>query len=379
MKLNIAYPATGCQKLIEVDDENKLRAFYDKRMSAEVDGAALGDEFKEYVFKISGGNDKQGFPMKQGVLTSARVRLLLSKGHSCYRPRREGERKRKSVRGCVVSSELSVLNLVVVKKGPADIPGLTDSQKPRRLGPKRASKIRKLFNLTKKDDVRDYVVKRRIVKDGKKAYFKKPQIQRLITPQRLQRKRAVRAEIKSRYMKSQAEAKEYNAIIAERFKEQKGKRASEVTKRRSESSMKKGETSGDKDKAKVDVAKSEKKKEKKEPKTEKKKGEGKKGEGKKGEGKKSEGKKSEGKKSEGKKSEGKKPEGKKPEGKKKEAPKKEKVEKKKEPKPKQAAQPKQGAQPSQGTQPKSEKKEKKEKKKKEPQQKKPKDDASKKQ
>jgi len=125
------------------------------------------------VFKISGGNDKQGFPMKQGVLTSARVRLLLSKGHSCYRPRREGERKRKSVRGCVVSSELSVLNLVVVKKGPADIPGLTDSQKPRRLGPKRASKIRKLFNLTKKDDVRDYVVKRRIVKDGKKAYFKK--------------------------------------------------------------------------------------------------------------------------------------------------------------------------------------------------------------
>lgn len=46
-----------------------------------------------------------------------RVRLLLSKGHSCYRPRRDGERKRKSVRGCIVDSNLSVLALVIVRKG----------------------------------------------------------------------------------------------------------------------------------------------------------------------------------------------------------------------------------------------------------------------
>jgi small subunit ribosomal protein S6e len=69
------------------------------------------------VVRIAGGNDKQGFPMKQGVLTNGRVRLLLSKGHSCFRPRRSGERRRKSVRGCIVDSNLSVLALVVVKKG----------------------------------------------------------------------------------------------------------------------------------------------------------------------------------------------------------------------------------------------------------------------
>merc|ERR1719494_1052404 len=78
--------------------------------------------------------------MKQGIMTNGRVRLLLSKGHSCYRPRRTGERKRLSVRGCIVDATLSVLNLVVVKKGDNDIPGLTDRVIPRRLGPKRTGK-----------------------------------------------------------------------------------------------------------------------------------------------------------------------------------------------------------------------------------------------
>lgn len=38
--------------------------------------------------------------MKQGVLCNHRVRLLFKKGMSCYRERRKGMRKRKSVRGC---------------------------------------------------------------------------------------------------------------------------------------------------------------------------------------------------------------------------------------------------------------------------------------
>jgi len=244
MKLNIAYPATGCQKVIECDDDNKLRAFYDKRMSTEVDGSHLGDDFKGYVFKITGGNDKQGFPMKQGVLTAQRVRLLLATGHTCYRPRRTGERKRKSVRGCVVSAELSVLNLVVVKKGDKEIPGLTDAIKPRRHGPKRAANIRKLFNLTKKDDVKEYNIKRKIAKEGQKAYFKRPKIQRLITPQRLQRKRAERSEAKERFEKSRKLAEEYNALLAGRYKEQRDKRAAVIQKRRSASTRKSAAPAG---------------------------------------------------------------------------------------------------------------------------------------
>lgn len=36
------------------------RIFYEKRMSQEVAVDSLGDEWKGYVFRITGGNDKQG-------------------------------------------------------------------------------------------------------------------------------------------------------------------------------------------------------------------------------------------------------------------------------------------------------------------------------
>lgn len=154
MKLNVSYPANGSQKLIDVDDDRRLRDFMEKRMGQEVECPNLGEEWSGYIVRITGGNDKQGFPMKQGIMTPGRVRLLLSEGHSCYRTRRSGERRRKSVRGCIVSHDLSVLAISIVKKGEAEIPGLTDVVHPKRLGPKRASKIRKFFALSKDDDVR---------------------------------------------------------------------------------------------------------------------------------------------------------------------------------------------------------------------------------
>merc|ERR1712003_255003 len=135
-----------------------------------------------------------GFPMRQGVLTNTRVRLLCKKGHKAYRTRRAGERKRKSVRGCIVGQDIAVLNLVVTQVGEKTIEGLTDSSAPRRLGPKRANKIRSLFNLTKEDDVREYVIARNYTSKKGKEVRKAPKIQRLVTPLTLQRKRARKAE-----------------------------------------------------------------------------------------------------------------------------------------------------------------------------------------
>ena len=232
MKLNIACPLTGAQKMIDIDDEKKLRALYDKRISQEVDGEHLGEEFAGYVFRITGGNDKQGFPMKQGVLCAHRVRLLLHKGVSCFRERRKGARKRKSVRGCIVASDIAILNLVVTQKGEQEIEGLTDTQVPVRLGPKRASKIRKLFNLNKEDDVRKYVIRRKFEKK-EKTVEKAPKIQRLVTPLTLQRKRARKAAKTAAVEKSKAAASAYARLKAQRLQEQKEERRSAISKRRS--------------------------------------------------------------------------------------------------------------------------------------------------
>jgi len=226
MKFNIANPATGAQKLLDLDDERRYRIFYDKRISQEVPGDSLGDEWKGYLFRITGGNDKQGFPMKQGVLLPHRVRLLLSDGQSCYRIRRTGERRRKSIRGCIIGPDIAVLSLVIVKQGEQEIPGLTDVVLPKRLGPKRATKIRKFFNLSKEDDVRKYVIRREVKsqkKEGAKPYFKSAKIQRLVTPIRLQRRRHLRS-LKRRRLESQKEQKvEYDALISKRVAEKKAK------------------------------------------------------------------------------------------------------------------------------------------------------------
>lgn len=162
-------------------------------MGQEVEADGLGESYKGYIFKITGGNDKDGFSMKQGIIVKKRIRLLLSKGHKSYRPRRTGERKRKSVRGCIVGPDICALSLVLIKKGETPIEGLTNVQVPRRLGPKRLNRIRKLFGFDKKKDhvslVKKAIIRRKFKTAAGKDRQKAPKIQRLVTPDRLRRKR----------------------------------------------------------------------------------------------------------------------------------------------------------------------------------------------
>jgi len=214
MKINIAYAEKGSQKQFEIDDEKKLAFLYEKQIRQDVPMDQLGEQFTGYVCKITGGNDKQGFPMKLGVMTTNRVRLLLKKGQSCYRPRRKGERKRKSVRGCQISSDISVLNMTIVRRGEKEIPGLTDRECLKRLGPKRASKIRGLYGLTNKDDPRQYVIRRMVGKNSKA-----PKIQRLVTDQRRRRKRKVKALKKQKHIRRKELAEEFHQKSKNKGKE----------------------------------------------------------------------------------------------------------------------------------------------------------------
>jgi small subunit ribosomal protein S6e len=220
MRINIAYPRNGTQKSLKFDDEKQWSRLIDRRLGQEFDGELFGPEYKGYIFRITGGSDRDGFAMKQGVMTKAKLQLLLKEGSTGYFARREGTSLRKTVRGCIVGGELGAINLIVVQKGEKEIAGLTDVTIPRRLGPKRANKIRKLFNIPKHSDnigVKDakkikvdpldvcrVVIKRITKKVGDKSYYKAPKIQRLITSERLRRKRVRQAEKYDTVKKNQA-------------------------------------------------------------------------------------------------------------------------------------------------------------------------------
>merc|ERR1712046_379949 len=173
-----------------------------------------------------------------GVLKQKRVRLLLSEGSSCYRARKEGERKRRSVRGCIVGPDLSIVNLTIVKTGDKEIPGLTDeaSVRPLRLGPKRASRIRKFLELERGDDVIKAVnmIRRKTKytnKAGKEVTVDKaPKIQRLVTPLTLQRKRRRAHKKAADRAKALSEAAAFQQLSTQRLKE---RRASEKARRSS--------------------------------------------------------------------------------------------------------------------------------------------------
>jgi small subunit ribosomal protein S6e len=97
--------------------------------------------------------------------------------------------------------------------------------RPRRLGPKRASKIRALFALEKTDNVVEYAksFKRQIDpkedKNKGKHRFKYPKVQRLVTPSRLQNKRALVAGKRHRAEKQRDLKAAYATLLAQRAKE----------------------------------------------------------------------------------------------------------------------------------------------------------------
>ena len=211
MRITLAYPQNGTQICVDIEDNQTLSGLYDKHLGQEIPGEILGNQYKGYIFRIGGGYDKEGFPMKLGVHTPRRVRLLLKAGTSCYRPRKDGERKRKTVRGCIVSSEISALHLVVLEKGEQEIQGLTDVEVGRRYGPKRATKLKRLFGIEDpKADVAKLVL-RREVKPGKHTA---PKVQRLITPRRLARKAREQKERAARKERSANRLKAFEQLRA---------------------------------------------------------------------------------------------------------------------------------------------------------------------
>ncbi|PIN98668.1 MAG: 30S ribosomal protein S6e [Candidatus Diapherotrites archaeon CG10_big_fil_rev_8_21_14_0_10_31_34] len=85
-----------------------------KKIGEQVKLDSIGLE--GYEAKISGGSDKQGFPMRTDIPGIARKKIFI-KGGIGFHPKRKGERKRVSVRGNTISEETEQVNLVITKQG----------------------------------------------------------------------------------------------------------------------------------------------------------------------------------------------------------------------------------------------------------------------
>jgi small subunit ribosomal protein S6e len=120
-KLNISGGNTGLgkglSKLVEID-EKKFR-FEGMKIGDSIKGGLLG--FPNYEFQITGGSDSSGFPMRKDVHGPVKKRILVSKRAIGYKPRRKGQKKRKTVRGSEITYDMTLINLKVTKYGEAEL------------------------------------------------------------------------------------------------------------------------------------------------------------------------------------------------------------------------------------------------------------------
>ena len=120
-------------KLVISEGEKSHQLEVDQTQTKQLVGLRIGDEIDAslvglggYKLQITGGSDKNGFPMKKDVEGSRRIKSLLSGGLG-FEPRREGQRRRKTVRGNTVSNDIVQINTIVIEKGTKSIDELLGS------------------------------------------------------------------------------------------------------------------------------------------------------------------------------------------------------------------------------------------------------------
>lgn len=121
-------------KVVISEGENSHQIEVEAAESKKLIGLKIGDEFDAslvgltgYKVKITGGSDKNGFPMKKDIDGQRRMKSLLSGGIG-FKPKRDGQRRRKTVRGNTISDETVQINTIVTEKGEKDINELLESK-----------------------------------------------------------------------------------------------------------------------------------------------------------------------------------------------------------------------------------------------------------
>ena len=111
-------PESGTSYQLEAEGQDANR-FLGKSIGEEVDGGAVG--LDGYTLEITGGSDEAGRPLNPEVAGSNLQEVLMKERQTGYKPSRDGERRRITVRGREVSDVVAQINATVVESGSTDI------------------------------------------------------------------------------------------------------------------------------------------------------------------------------------------------------------------------------------------------------------------
>ncbi len=113
----VSDPETGQTKQVEVDGQDANR-FLSRELGDEVDGGAVG--LDGTTIQLTGGSDNAGRPLRDDV-PGPNLKEVLLDGGVGYKPSREGERKRVTVRGREVSEAVAQISVKITDSGDADL------------------------------------------------------------------------------------------------------------------------------------------------------------------------------------------------------------------------------------------------------------------
>jgi small subunit ribosomal protein S6e len=111
-KVIVSDPLAGTSKVVELD-ETRASPFIGRRLGETLDGSAV--DLPAHTVQILGGSDKDGVPMIGNVHGGVRRRVVLS-GGAGFSPKKKGERRRKTVRGNIITDEIVQLNMKIVER-----------------------------------------------------------------------------------------------------------------------------------------------------------------------------------------------------------------------------------------------------------------------
>ena len=111
-------PDTGDSYQFEVAD-NQANRFLGRTLGEEVDGDAVG--LDGYTLELTGGSDTAGRPLRADIGGSNLREILADERTVGYKPTRDGERRRVTVRGNEITDEVAQLNASIVERGDTDI------------------------------------------------------------------------------------------------------------------------------------------------------------------------------------------------------------------------------------------------------------------